>query len=54
MTNSSPDFQIRPIAQGDREQWEILFLAYGVFYETHFSPEILDGVWTWLILCTLC
>ncbi len=49
MTNSSPDFQIRPIAQGDREQWEILFLAYGVFYETDFSPEILDGVWTWLM-----
>ena len=49
MNNSSPDFQIRPIAQGDREQWAILFLAYGVFYETDFSPEVLDGVWKWLM-----
>jgi GNAT superfamily N-acetyltransferase len=40
---------IRPIAAADRADWAELFLAYGVFYETEFSPEVLDGVWTWLM-----
>jgi len=40
---------IRSIGPGDREQWEALFLAYGVFYKTDFSREVLDGVWGWLM-----
>lgn len=40
---------IRPIVRGDREAWERLFTAYGVFYETRFPPTVLDGVWTWLL-----
>jgi len=49
MPNQTPPLIIRPIAPGDRSQWEELFLAYGVFYETSFSPEILEGVWGWLV-----
>lgn len=40
---------IRDIRADDREQWEALFLAYGVFYKTDFSREVLDGVWAWLM-----
>ena len=40
---------IRPVAQGDEASWRELFLAYGEFYLTKFSPEILDGVWAWLM-----
>jgi ribosomal protein S18 acetylase RimI-like enzyme len=40
---------IRPIAARDRDAWRSLFTAYGVFYETEFSPDVLDGVWAWLM-----
>lgn len=40
---------IRDIDARDRDQWEALFLAYGVFYKTDFSREVLDGVWAWLM-----
>ncbi|MEQ1735516.1 MAG: GNAT family N-acetyltransferase, partial [Rhodoglobus sp.] len=36
---------IRPIKPTDREAWDELFTAYGVFYETSFTPEVLDKVW---------
>lgn len=36
---------IRDLSEADRDQWEKLFVAYGVFYETDFTPEIIDGVW---------
>lgn len=39
----------RPIQQSDRPQWEELFLAYGVFYETSFSDTVVSGVWDWLM-----
>jgi len=42
-------FVIRPISSDDRAQWEELFLAYGVFYHSAFTPEILEGVWQWLV-----
>ena len=42
-------FHIRHIEARDRDQWEELFLAYGVFYETAFTQDIVDGVWTWLM-----
>ena len=40
---------IRPVAPADRAAWRELFRAYGVFYETTFSDEVLDGVWGWLM-----
>ena len=40
---------IRPIAAADHDGWRELFTASGVFYETDFSPAILDGVWGWLM-----
>jgi len=40
---------IRPLDAGDRAAWEPLFLAYGVFYETEFTPEIIDKVWSLLM-----
>jgi GNAT superfamily N-acetyltransferase len=40
---------IRPLDTGDRAAWEPLFLAYGVFYETEFAPDIIDKVWSLLV-----
>ena len=40
---------IRAVGPGDREAWGRLFLAYGVFYETAFTPEIIDTVWDLLL-----
>lgn len=48
MTDPRP-FQIRKIQPADRDQWEALFLAYGVFYETAFTQQIVEGVWEWLM-----
>ena len=47
MTDPTPT--IRPAAAGDRHAWRRLFSAYGVFYETEFSEQVLDGVWQWLM-----
>ena len=41
--------EIRPIAAADRAAWQELFRAYGVFYETEFGDDVLDGVWKWLL-----
>lgn len=41
--------QIRAIEPRDHDAWRALFTAYGVFYETDFSPAVLDGVWAWLM-----
>ena len=41
--------RIRPIEAADHDDWQLLFLAYGVFYETSFSHQVLDGVWEWLM-----
>lgn len=40
---------IRDIEPADRDAWERLFLAYGVFYKTAFDRPVLDGVWAWLM-----
>lgn len=40
---------IRPIADHDGERWRELFTAYGIFYKTSFSGEVLDGVLAWLL-----
>jgi len=39
---------VRAVAPEDRPQWERLFVAYGVFYETEFDADVLAGVWGWL------
>ena len=43
---------IRPVAAADHDAWRELFRAYGVFYETHFTDDVLDGVWGWLMDAT--
>src|SRR6218665_2396920 len=40
---------VRPLAAGDAARWRELFRAYGVFYETEFSDEVLDRVWALLL-----
>ena len=40
---------VRPVTREDRERWQELFLAYGVFYEENFPPEVVEGVWAWLM-----
>ena len=40
---------IRPVEYRDAEAWREIFSAYGTFYETAFSEEILDRVWTLLV-----
>jgi len=49
MNNTRISPTIRPVRDSDRDQWEELFLAYGVFYETSFPPETIEGVWGWLM-----
>jgi len=41
--------EVRPVVASDRDDWARLFVAYGVFYETAFSDEVVDGVWAWLM-----
>lgn len=40
---------IRPIAVGDKAPWARLFVAYGIFYETAFTQEIVDAVFARLV-----
>ena len=40
---------VRPLAASDSARWRELFTAYGVFYETDFSDEVLDRVWELLL-----
>ncbi len=40
---------IRAIVASDHAAWEKLFVAYGVFYETEFTADVLDRVWALLL-----
>jgi len=40
---------VRPLAAADEARWRELFHAYGVFYETDFSDEVLDRVFALLL-----
>ena len=40
---------IRPITAGDRVEWAELFVAYGVFYETDFTAEVVESTWSRLL-----
>jgi len=37
--------EVRPLELGDAAAWRTLFAAYGSFYETEFTDEVLDRVW---------
>lgn len=39
---------VRPLGESDAARWRELFLAYGAFYETAFTDEVLDRVWALL------
>jgi GNAT superfamily N-acetyltransferase len=40
---------IRDLEDPDRESWNALFRAYGQFYETDFTDEVIDRVWNLLM-----
>ena len=40
---------VRPIEEGDRDAWAPLFVAYGAFYETVFTDEIVASTWRRLL-----
>ena len=40
---------IRELRDGDQAAWRALFQAYGVFYETTFTADVLDRVWQLLL-----
>lgn len=40
---------VRSVTAADEARWRELFTAYGVFYETAFTAEVLDRVWTQLL-----
>lgn len=39
---------IRPIAEGDRAEWDALYAGYATFYKVSQTPEMRDTVWAWL------
>lgn len=41
----TPSFSIRPAQPSDREQWQPLWEAYLVFYESVLPPESTDRLW---------
>ena len=43
------ELTIRAAWPDDEAEWRELFRAYGVFYETEFSDEVLEAVW-WQLL----
>jgi ribosomal protein S18 acetylase RimI-like enzyme len=40
---------VRPIRESDRGAWAPLFVAYGEFYETEFTDEIVESTWRRLL-----
>jgi ribosomal protein S18 acetylase RimI-like enzyme len=49
MTSDSVNLVIRQAVPSDKDQWRELFLAYGQFYSTQFTPAITEGVWQWIL-----
>jgi ribosomal protein S18 acetylase RimI-like enzyme len=50
MTSSEkPAYTVRDIHEDDFASWKAHFVKYGVFYETEFTDEIVQGVWEWLM-----
>jgi GNAT superfamily N-acetyltransferase len=42
-------FAIRPLAPGDRDQWDRLWQGYLAFYEEGLAPEITEATWARLM-----
>ncbi|TXK19712.1 GNAT family N-acetyltransferase [Homoserinibacter sp. GY 40078] len=40
---------VRPVTASDAARWRELFRAYGEFYETDFTDEVLDAVWALML-----
>ena len=40
---------VRVVTPADHDSWAPLFAAYGSFYETSFSDEIIENTWTILV-----
>ena len=40
---------VRAIEERDHDAWSPLFIAYGAFYETEFSTEVVESTWSRLI-----
>jgi len=40
---------VRPIEERDHEAWSQLFVAYGAFYETAFTDEVVASTWSRLL-----
>ena len=40
---------IRSIEARDHDEWAPLFVAYGAFYETNFSDDVVESTWSRLI-----
>ncbi|KAA2317119.1 GNAT family N-acetyltransferase [Pseudooceanicola sediminis] len=47
MTDNA-DLEIRPVRDGDREQWDHLYAGYAAFYQVPQTSEMRDKVWGWL------
>jgi len=43
------DITIRPVADGDRAEWERLYRGYAEFYEVGITGEMADRIWGWLM-----
>ncbi|MGL4491106.1 MAG: GNAT family N-acetyltransferase [Rhizobiaceae bacterium] len=41
--------KIRPIGQGDRAAWDVLYQGYATFYKVTQTEEMRDKVWSWLM-----
>jgi ribosomal protein S18 acetylase RimI-like enzyme len=41
-----PDFHVRALERGDREQWAPLWRAYLEFYQTRETPDVTDAAWS--------
>jgi ribosomal protein S18 acetylase RimI-like enzyme len=39
---------VKPVAQDDRKQWEVLYHGYAEFYQVPMNEQILDTVWGWI------
>jgi GNAT superfamily N-acetyltransferase len=40
---------VRPVEKRDYARWRGLFIEYGVFYQSALSPDVVEGVWAWLM-----
>jgi len=43
------DVSVRAIGERDHDAWAGLFAAYGTFYETDFTPEVIESTWRRLL-----